>query len=47
MARHKREKRGETGTWELRNGADKENKGLDTRYETSLTDHVIKLSLAC
>lgn len=29
------EKRGETGTWELRNGADEENKGLDTRYKTS------------
>ncbi len=23
------------GTWELRNGADKENKGLDTRYSAS------------
>lgn len=30
-----RERRGETGTWEQRNGADKENKGLDTRYEKS------------
>lgn len=37
----------EMGTWEPRNGADYENKCLTSAREQTVTDCVMKLSLAC